>query len=347
MEGRLMSGVVPAPATPGATAAPPVLAGARGSRWLLWAAWAAFTIALLLTIPKLPWQRALTEMRDLRAAWLSFAILANLAILPLWAVEWRLLVPAAVRVSFARMFEIVATTAAVLNSVPFLAGEASGVLLLIARGGLSRGAALSVLAMDQLLVGFAKLTVVVFAALYAPMPEWLRVSVLGLVLGVTAMLVVLIPLANHWRRMRDGLLARARVSTVVQFVARILTWGEHFEALRAPKLAIRLAGLALAKKGLELAAIIAIQLAFGLDARVDAGLLVLAALALTTLLPVAPANLGVYEATVFSVYRFLGFPSETALGIAVVQHLCFLLPSVATGYLTITIRSMLERIRAR
>lgn len=295
----------------------------------------------------MPWERAIAELKHLRAAWLGVAILANLSILPLWAVEWRWLVPAAVRVSFSRMFEIVATTAAVLNSVPFLAGEASGVLLLIGRGGLSRGAALSVLTMDQLLVGFAKLTVVGFAALFAPMPGWLRAGVLGLVLAVTAMLVVLFPLANHWRRMREGLLARARGSQVVRFLANLLTWGEHFEALRTPKLALRLAGLALAKKGLELGAIIAVQVAFGLDVRVDAGLLVLAALALTTLLPVSPANLGVYEATVFSVYRFLGFSSETALGMAIVQHLCFLLPSIATGYLTITIRSMLERLHAR
>jgi uncharacterized membrane protein YbhN (UPF0104 family) len=289
----------------------------------------------------------MAELRHLRAAWLGVAILANLSILPLWAIEWRLLVPSTVRVSFARMFEIVATTAAVLNSVPFLAGEASGVLLLIGRASLSRGAAFSVLAMDQLLVGFAKLTVVVFAALYAPMPAWLRVGVLGLVVGVAAMLVVLFPLANHWRRMREGLLARARGSPVVRFLANLLSWGEHFAALRTPTLALRLAGLALAKKGLELGAIIAVQMAFGLDVRVDAGLLVLAALALTTLLPVAPANLGIYEATVFSVYRFLGFPSETALGIAIVQHLCFLLPPIVTGYLTITIRPMLERLHAR
>ena len=311
----------------------------------MWVAWGALTIAVAFTIPRLPWQRAVTEMKHLQATWLVAAMLANLAILPLWALEWRMLVPAAVRVSFARMFEIVAATAAVLNSVPFLAGEASGVLLLIGRAGLSRGAALSVLAMDQLLVGFAKLSVLAMAALYAPMPDGLRAGVLGLTLGVTAMLVVLIPLANHWRRMREGLLARAGGSGTATVVARLLAWGEHFEALRAPGLALRLVGLALAKKALELGAIVAVQIAFGLDVRLDAGLLVLAALALTTLLPVAPANLGVYEATVFSVYRFLGFNAETALGIAIVQHLCFLLPSVATGYLTITIRPMLERMR--
>ena len=46
-----------------------------------------------------------------------------------------------------------------------------------------------------------------------------------------------------------------------------------------------------------------------------------------------------------SIDSFLG-ETDTD-GMAIVQHLCFLLPSIATGYLTITIRSMLERLHAR
>lgn len=318
----------------------------RGSRWLLWAAWCGLTVALAVTVPALPWKRVLTEIRQLSAPWFSAAILANLLILPLWAIEWRLMIPAAFRFGLSAMFEIVAITAAVLNSVPFLAGEAFAVLLLIGRGSLSRGAALSVLAMDQLLVGFAKVTVVALAAVYAPLPDWLRTGVLGLVLGFGAMAIVLLPLAHRWRQARDRLTSAPTSSRSRQFVARLLEWGEHFEALREPGLAVRLAALALAKKGLELCGVIAVQLAFGLTADVGAGLLVLAALALTTLLPVVPANLGVYEATVFASYRFLGIPVETALGIAIVQHVAFLLPSLATGYLTITARAVLQRLRA-
>jgi uncharacterized membrane protein YbhN (UPF0104 family) len=69
-------------------------------------------------------------------------------------------------------------------------------------------------------------------------------------------------------------------------------------------------------------------------------LLVLAALAVTTLLPIAPANLGVYEATVFATYRFAGASAELALGMAIVQHLCFLLPMLLTGYVTLSVRQL-------
>lgn len=318
-------------------------ARARGMRWLIWIIWIALTVTLLVVLPSLPWQQAVAELRRAHVLWLSVAVLGNLLILPLWAVEWRLLVPQAVRVSYSRMFEIVAVTSAVLNSVPFLAGETSGVLLLIGRAGLSRGAALSVLAMDQLLVGFAKIVVVVVAAIYAPLPDWLRAGILGLLLGVTAMIVVLVPLAHHWRRLQEQLVQGGGASRARNLGARVIAWGEYFEALRQPRLALRLGAIALGKKVLEVAAIVAVQLAFGMEPQLGTAFLVLAALAITTLIPLAPANLGVYEATVFATYRFLGLPAETALGIAILQHLCFLLPSLVTGYVTISLQPILAR----
>jgi uncharacterized membrane protein YbhN (UPF0104 family) len=239
------------------------------------------------------------------------------------------------------MFEVVAITAAILNSVPFFAGEASAVALLIGRAGLSRGAALSVLAMDQLLVGLGKLAVLAAAAVYAPLPTWLRTGVLSLAIGVVALLSILLPLAHRWDSLKSRLLAHP--SGLRRALARAVAWGAHLDAVRQPSRIWRVASLALAKKTVELIAILAVQVAFGLEPSVAGGLLILAGLSVTTLLPVAPANVGVYEATVFAIYRYLGVSSETALGLAVVQHVCFLLPALATGYLTLTLRQLLPR----
>jgi uncharacterized membrane protein YbhN (UPF0104 family) len=129
-------------------------------------------------------------------------------------------------------------------------------------------------------------------------------------------------------------------------LARIALWGAHLDALRNASRAWRLVTLALAKKGAEVLGVIAVQIAFGLDPSVGAALLVVAALAVATALPVAPANLGVYEATVFAIYRYLGISAETALGLALVQHLCFLVPALATGYVTLTLGQLGSR-RAR
>lgn len=314
---------------------------ARGRGWLPLALWVVLTVAVVVALPGVPWQRAVAQVRRSEPAWLVAAVLANLLILPLWAAEWRLLVPGTARVAYARMFEVVAVTAAVLNSVPFFAGEASAIALLITRAGLSRGAALSVLAMDQLLVGIAKLAVLAAAAIYAPLPTWLRAGILSLVVGVAALLSVLVPLAHRWDLLKTRLLERP--SKLREAIARAASWGAHLDAIRDARRVWRVVLLALAKKSAELLGILAVQLAFGLEPSVAGGLLILAGLAVTTLLPVSPANLGVYEATVFATYRFLGISAETALGLAVVQHLCSLLPALATGYVTLTLRQLLPR----
>ena len=323
-------------------------AAPRGSgmrRWLLPMLWLGMTIAIAATLPFLPWRQAAMEARRASPGWILAAVLANLAILPLWAQEWRLLVPGTARVTVRRMFEVVAMTAAVLNSVPFLAGEISAVALLMARAGLSRGAALSVLAMDQLLVAFAKVAVLIAAALVAPIPGWLRGGVITLIGVLTAMLGGLLPLAHRWRAAQTWLLrtpSRWRIA-----LADLVSWGGHFDALREGRRAWRSAAFALTKKLAELAAVLAVQLAFGLAPSVPTALLVLAALALSTLIPVAPANLGVYEATVFGVYRYSGLTAELALGLALIQHVCFLLPPLATGYLMLSFQQLrLRRLRA-
>ncbi len=307
-------------------------------RWVPLATWTGLTIALVIGGQSLPWRHAADQMRQAAPSWLLVALLANFAILPLWATEWRLLVPGAVRMPYTRMCEVVAVTAAVLNSIPFFAGEVSAVALLMSRGGLARGAALSVLAMDQLLVGFAKLSVLAVTALTAPIPDWLRAGILSLVGAVTLLATVLVLLAYRWTHLRDRLLTQP--SRVRRAIASVAAWGVHFDALRERRRALGVASLALGKKGAELLAIVAIQVAFGLEPSVAMGLLVLSALAITTLLPLAPANFGVYEGTVFTAYVYAGVPADVALGLAVLQHLCFLLPPLATGYVVLTMRQV-------
>src|SRR5205814_7138772 len=123
----------------------------------------------------------LEHARHANPLWLVAAILSFLVPIPLWALEWRLLAPRAARVAYSKMFEVVSVMAAVLNSIPFFAGETTGVAMLIGRAGLTRGAALSVLAMDQLLSGVVKLVVLGAAALLVPLPAWLRSGIFALV----------------------------------------------------------------------------------------------------------------------------------------------------------------------
>lgn len=315
----------------------------RGPRWLLPALWVGLTIALAIAVRALPWQTTLEQLRRISWAWLGVAILAYELPLVIWAREWQLLTPGARVVPYGRMFDVVSTMAAVLNSVPFFAGEASGIAMLIERAGLSRGAALSVLAVDQLLGGLVKLVVLAAAAALVPLPSWLRAGVFALLGGVAALLVLFVPLAYRWQRLHRWLASQS--SRLGQLLARVAAWGRHLDALRETGRIWRVSILALAKRLVELVAILSVQMAFGLDPSLTAAVLVLAALAIATMVPVAPANIGIYEAVVFATYRYLGLSTETALGLAVIQHLCYLVPMLATGYLRLTLRQLSPRTR--
>ena len=301
------------------------------------ALWALLSLALYFAGRDLPWADAVSSLRQVSPLPIGIAVVMNFAILPLWMLEWMLLKPRSAPISANRMFEVVAVTASIHNAVPFLAGEAAAIGLLIG-AGLHRGAAVSVLAMDQLLVGIAKLVVLSAAALSAPMPAWLSAGVLSLVGGVLALFLVLLLLAHFGRVISEQL--RETRTRGRELMAKLTGLGVYLAALRDPMLALKVFGLAFVKKALELGAIMAIQAAFGMAPTFAGAVLVLAALAVTTSLPVAPANLGVYEATVFATYRYLGVDADLALAVAIVQHLAFLLPMIATGYVTLTMRQI-------
>lgn len=309
------------------------------------ALWVLLTVALLVAVTRLPWSEILQRLTQVRYAWVAAAVAANLAILPLWAAEWRLLVPAAFHVAYRRMFEIVAITASVLNAVPFFAGEASAVGLLIARAGLTPSAAASVLAMDQLLVALAKLVTLAAATLLVALPRWLSAGIWSLIAGFAVLLVTLLVMAHSWASLQSWFTRQP--GRVRPLIASVVAWGRHLDAIRDARRAAPAILLAVLKKSAEVAAILATQVAFGVEPSIAAAVLVVASLAVTTLLPVFPANLGVYEATVFAAYRHLGVSADTAIGLALVQHACFLVPSIATGYAMATLAQLRARGRAR
>jgi hypothetical protein len=162
-----------------------------------------------------------------------------------------------------------------------------------------------VLALDQLGEGIMKVALFLLVAAVVPLPTWMRA-------GVTT----------------------ASVAVAAWFIALVIAsrWAHELALLKSWRRAGRALACVAAMKVVELLAIVAVQHAFGVDVPLGRSLLVLAALVLATMLPVTPGNLGTYEASVFLAYRYLGVSPELALGLAVAQHVCFLLPSVGVGY---------------
>lgn len=322
-------------------------------RRLAWAgAWVVGTGLLLTLGREVEWGLLVRRLGEVDLAWVVLAVLSNLAILPLWASQWRGFLPRGSPVSFGRMLEINALTSAALNTVPFVAGQASGVLLVARRARAGMPAALSVLALDQAAEGLAKVTVVGLAALTLPLPPWLTAAARALLGAVLLLLVLLLVAALLLGRGGMAVAEPGRVpgaeagdgpsppGAARGWIRHLRRWAGSLEPLRSPLRAGAGYLWALAMKGAELGAILGVQAAFGLPPDPAGGVFVLATVSLATIVSVSPGNLGVYEGAVFLAYRHLGLAPEVALGLAAVQHAAFLAPMVGPGWGVLLFRSL-------
>jgi uncharacterized membrane protein YbhN (UPF0104 family) len=302
---------------------PPLSAFRRGRLIAL----LALTGLVVAALQRMDLARAAAELAAVHVGWLLIAVICYAAILPLWAWQWTLLAPRARQRAPGAMLGVVTLTSAVLNTTPMLVGEATGVVLLVSRAGLDRPSAVSVLAMDQLLVGVAKLCVLATAALVVPLPAWMVRAVLALLAGLMLLGGALVVAA--WRHAHvEEALARVLPARIAVAVA---AFAVSLEPLRSPMRGLPSLALALLKKAAEVCAIVCVQRAFGVHLPIGGAILVLAVLNLATLLPVVPGNVGVFEAAVVLAMTRLGVGAEQALGIAVVQHLSYFVALALPG----------------
>jgi len=307
----------------------------RPPRAVLWVTgWLVAALLVWLALRGIDWRAALAATRSAHVGWLLLAVLCNLAILWLWAALWRVLLPPGARVPYVRMFEITAVTSAIMNTVPALVGHASAVALLTRRGGLPPRTSLSLLALDQVVEGITKLAVFALAVAVVELPPWMRAGAVGLGAVVAVLVGVLWIVGARAPRQTtvdDG--ARGTAATGFRRRLSALHAGLHadFHVLRRPRQGALALVLGLAMKGAEAAAIACVLRAVGADVPMGAAFVVLGATNLATMLPVAPGNLGTYEAGAVAAYRWLGVPPELALAAALLQHGCFLLPAVGAG----------------
>ena len=263
--------------------------------------------------------------------WIVVAIVANALILVFWTGLWWVVSPAAERPKYGVMFEINAMSSALMNTMPFLGGHAAAVVLMIRRAGFTRAAALSVMALDQLGEGLGKVSIFLVVAAAAPIPDWLRVGVATVSTAVGALFVGMVVLAHTHAQIRPA------VETPLTFMTRMrvlaATWAQRMETLRSVKQSLLALALAVGTKIAEGAALLAVQHAFGVHLSIGATALVLAAVFVGSILPVAPGNVGTYEAGAFIAYRHLGVDPAMATILAIACHACFMIPSVGVGYL--------------
>jgi len=260
-------------------------------------------------------------LRQAAPEWLVAALVCNLLILLCWTQQWRALLPSSSRLSFRRMLPLIGMTSLMGNTTP-ASGQISAVVLLSREPGVSRSVAVSVLALDQLVEGTTKLGFLGLAAVLVPLPTWMWPALVALGLGVLMLVALLLLLARQSRWLQ-------------QYV-------QALETLRQPRNFVVSLGWCGLSKSCELLALMAVQFAFGVEVSVATTIVVLAAVQLGTMVPLAPANIGTYEASAMTVYREAGLPLEMALGLALVQHVCLLVSTAGVGYVLFVLRDMVR-----
>jgi uncharacterized membrane protein YbhN (UPF0104 family) len=261
------------------------------------------------------------------------AVLANASILLLVAWQWVILLPGAGWVRFPSMLWITAVTSTVSNGGPFMAGHAAGVHLLATRGEVGYATAVSVKALDQLTEGIAKLLLFAATIAMSPLSSELRWGVAGLLAGVSVLGVLLLGAAHRGHLLKD-LAAHwpGWPGRVLEFLSRAAA---DLEALRRPHVYLFAVALGGGKKLAEGLGILAVLMALGVAVPAWGLLLVLSAVNFSTMASVTPANVGIYEASAVVAYGVVGLDTDLAVGIAVLQHIAYLVPMAGAGLLAL------------
>ena len=302
---------------------------------LLLAFWAVLGIGLAYLASLVDWSDVLARAKAADPVWLGLAVLANvLPALP-WALTWVLLAHLPLRKTTA-ILESQLVILATVQSFSLFAGAATAMVLLTRRVGLAYPAALSLLTLDQLVTGFVKVALIGLSVSFAHPPVWM--GHVGLTLLGVMCLGVVILLAAHHRE--QAIMAAAenfgpRVAAVLRFLAR--TAG-HLSALKDPLRSGAAFSLMLLRRLSEGVAVLCIQKAVGIVVSWELALLALTALAIVTVIPQPPGNVGLYEAAVLVVYQGAGYPPDVAIAAALLQHAAFLATALVPGYLILLLR---------
>lgn len=311
--------------------------GSAQTRRLLHAGtWLIATFLLVVLARSVDLGRVWALGQEVRAGWIAVAVGSNLLVLPLWAQQWRTLLPPTSPVAAKRMLSIAAQLSFLGNAVP-ASGPVSAVILVGREPGVTSAAALSALALEQVTEGIVKVGILVFAAQVLPLPDWMHRALIVLTVVVATFTAAVVGAALHHERIARVSAGRNIHPLADRFIGIVGRWARDLESLRRPsRFALALVCCA-GTKAAEMLAIVAVQHAFGLALPFSTTLLVLAAAILGSIAPIAPANLGIYEGAVVAAYRHVGVPPEMALALAIVQHGCLLLGTAAVGYVVFSV----------
>jgi uncharacterized protein (TIRG00374 family) len=262
----------------------------------------------------------------------SFAVLT--VSVAIRALRWQLLFHRETRPPFGATAAATLVGLAVNSLLPLRAGEAARVIALRRRARTSPVESAATVALERILDVFCLLLILLAALPWLPEVDWV---------GAAAGIALALALVLGGAALAFGFYGERPFQALDRLLERLpfghLDWVEHvgaalgrgLVALRDPVLAVTAFALTVASWLLTSVSFWLLTRAFDLDLPLASGVLILAAVGFSVIVPAAPGALGVFEAaTVVALAAYDISPSE-ALSYAFTLHAVNLIPYIVAG----------------
>ncbi len=304
-------------------------------RALIWAVALASTIGFgYLAIRDAHPDEVWDALQEANIWWVvpSFAVLA--AAVAVRALRWQLLFQRETRPPYGATAAATIVGLAVNSLLPLRAGEAARVIALNRRAGTSPVESAATVALERILDVFCMLLLLLAALPWLPEVDWVGAAAaialaLALMLGGAALLFAIY--GDRPFHALDRLLRRLPFGhhSWVEHVGASLRRG--LVALRDPTLALTAFVLTTVGWILTSVSFWLLTLAFDLELPLVSGVLILAAVGFSVILPAAPGALGVFEAATVVALAAYDISASEALSYAFTLHAVTLIPYIIAG----------------
>jgi uncharacterized protein (TIRG00374 family) len=304
-------------------------------RALIWAVALASTIGFgYLAIRDAHPDEVWDALQEANIWWVvpSFAVLV--VAVAIRVLRWQLLFQRETRPPYGATAAAAIVGLAVNSLLPFRAGEAARVIALNRRAGTSPVESAATVALERILDVFCLLLLLLAALPWLPEVDWVGAAAaialaLALMLGGAALLFAIY--GDRPFHALDRLLRRLPFGhhAWVEHVGASLRRG--LVALRDPKVALTAFVLTTVGWVLTSVSFWLLTLAFDLELPLVSGVLILAAVGFSVILPAAPGALGVFEAATVVALAAYDISASEALSYAFTLHAVNLIPYIVAG----------------
>ncbi len=246
------------------------------------------------------------------------------------AVQWKFFFPSFSVVSFGFILGFSAVRLLGVHLLPFWSGEAFSIYFLGRRAEFSKMNVLSAATQDHIAEGFSVGILFVIVSFSPILPHPMRQAIHVALPALLVLFSGLFFLARFYSSF-EGHRAEVPKSFLKKMVYYFSVWANQLNVMKNFKTTPVTFLLAVLVKGVEVMVLHLLQKGLGMGDSWWAPLLGIVGLNLSLAFPVAPAQLGVFEATVFGIYSFLGFETDASISLGGLYHLIYLLPLVLAG----------------